>query len=547
VWTKECGTMRMCRVPWEQIQAHSGLDLEIQQRVFGSSFEDTCSWVENHGVLQKLIKDNLQHPQPMPKAQDSQTTMADVGLEEEEADEGSMDKARKSTECVLEGNKSVETEKKRKKTITFSDTAVLTLYKPGSCPMRKRTSIHSVEKVSVIKRSSSSIVDHGIADGVDEIWKEASFDTKATREEETMDATMEEEFSAGRTLLKSSTVVYYRFLSHQATKVINGWKPLQSTKLKNILNLSIRTVRLGSIYSELKRCIYSGVSEREMPLDLQKRQIVPRLCTEETHELASSEKMYGAEWKSHEDLQFFTVGHCTEVDFIARFLGATKATNKVCVGETNWMFKSFEDARYHLFVCMMVLAGKRSYFEHLYNRIIGHNKKRTQDEETSRDQSAAFEVVRVEFQDKDIGTFMYAVVSRNEKVTKGQNKWALTFTGPHSKIIDKRTLVQGIWFDVWSWKKTEEGFEGSKQQTGSFIRDKKTAQHKSANADNLDELSSVFDEKNIFAPSLTRRRRKRLKQEFDSQFMFTSQSGEINLEEVQSGANGFESWSRGLL
>lgn len=514
LWPDNKGSIVMCRVPWEQIEAAAGLSTEVRAKVLSGKFEDVCLWVQEHPKLQELIMESIRRPQAIPKA-----NVIGFGIP----------LAVTGDEDCQEGCTQVTVVKKR--TTQFSEVTEVRYYDPSSSPIpianagvlkkeasKRRTGsfkMAEVEQHSVKSMSGNAIDDKKVAVKMNEI------ETNEIRTREFFD-----EVEFGRSVVVSDTITHYRFHTHEATKVVTGWKPATMTS-GALKGLKIHTVKLCSIYSELKRCVHSGVPEREMPNDLNKKMFTTVLCNDTTHEVTHTDNLFMVRWKSNPRLDFFTVGTCTQADTIAMLLGGIRVKSKQPCGVSHWLFKTIEQAKYYMIVCLIVLAGKVTYFAKLYKKL-----NKAKDDTISKD-DAPCEVYRLVVPDKNLETIMYAAVSKKDKYENGWNKWSLSFPGPNSRIIERRDLLHGIWFDVWSWKRKDMKAFDSVENHGEKCGGKRTNTGVSMELGEVDELTCVVNEKGISTPTMTRRQRKRLKQEWDEE-LFAKDPDEIDIDEVWS-------------
>jgi hypothetical protein len=85
-----------------------------------------------------------------------------------------------------------------------------------------------------------------------------------------------------------------------------------------------------------------------------------------------------AKWLDVEGLAFFDADKCWVTDRLAQAFGGTKREYVSSIGKKVWVFEDTEVARNHFLFCLLLLAGKKKYFEKLKSRVVRFAKKQAQ-------------------------------------------------------------------------------------------------------------------------------------------------------------------------
>ena len=377
-----------CRIPWEEIRKHPGLASEIRQRFFGSkstSPQDVYTWIQGEPTLGRLAKKFARNPRPMKE---------------------SMMKLCKPCQQV-----------------------------PSLVPSMARSSSGSFFSISEPERNVS----------MQDLSEQASKKRPADDSNQLVETVPEAvPVTAKGLVITIGQINHYRFPTNQSAEVVAGWLPESLTTNRKLVQVKKDKHRLSPIHAELKRCLYMGMPESKMPLQMRKGSIQQVLCTFETHDIprATQNTYYMMHFAANNGSDFYTCGLCAVVDSIATNLGAISAGKKDTMGLKNWLFQSDSQSRLHFYQCLMLLGGKPAYFKRLASKL-GHIQRK----KNSASPKHKWSLVEVMDPNSAVGCIFYLALDHE----KSQSSIIMS-VGNIDPSDSKRQGSRPLCFDPIKWK-----------------------------------------------------------------------------------------------
>jgi hypothetical protein len=154
------------------------------------------------------------------------------------------------------------------------------------------------------------------------------------------------------------------------------------------------------------------------------------------------EKLFSATWLVERHLPFFRANMCGVVDGLARLFCGIRILIKDQPGRIDWAFKTKEMAERHFLVCLLLVAGKPSFFRKLFFRAM----KCSNFENDRRH-------VAVEVRSPTVDGLLFYVVMHPKCGLMRSMKEMHNLTGLWAICIPSTSADSECQFiDAWSWK-----------------------------------------------------------------------------------------------